>query len=678
MADTRKDRRAPIALKVRFKSATIDEFIEQYSVDISRGGIFIKSKTPMSVGTLLKFEFQLKDHSSLIHGVGRVVWNREASANSPPGMGIKFIKMDPESRALVDRMVQSRGEGPGRFEQGQTEGNAEESFFPAGSPSLPSPEDRTQVRHASEFLAAAAAEGDATHAKEEAERRAAEARRRGELLDRQRDTKRRPRLKKTLVGVGSEDQEATMPRAEAAVSPLESTETLIAATAVSGAAAAPTANPYASEPVSGAVPAGTPISGPVEAAAVSTAEESAAQPSATEASSSSSAGLAAPGETLDGEPTKIRVRPSFPDEEATEKSRPRAALPMPEAQAPDASESSKAGRTGMIAFVAILLGAIGVVAYLQLRPEEGAESGTQNARAEGEAESEPPTPDPDEQAPEAEENDELAATDPVEPTDESENEEVPVEVPTVSVRVVSTPSGAAIAIDGEAQGAAPITVGLPIGQSAHLTATLEGYLPSAMDVTATERQRPITLRLEQMPYVISVSSNPSGATVRAAGETVTTPAEIVLARAPRRAVDLTATQSGFRTARASVPLSEFREIGGRMVAAAAITLSRRPRSSGPSQRETDSEPASPAQGSESGSGASSESASSGESGSESAATDEESQASSGSESEGTDSGGSSGGAGDSSSAAEESPGGGNSGGASGGGDDDTPPNPFGD
>lgn len=57
MSDTRKDKRAPISLKVRFKSATVDEFIEQYSLDISRGGLFIKSKTPMSIGTLLKFEF---------------------------------------------------------------------------------------------------------------------------------------------------------------------------------------------------------------------------------------------------------------------------------------------------------------------------------------------------------------------------------------------------------------------------------------------------------------------------------------------------------------------------------------------------------------------------------------------------------------------------------------------
>ena len=149
MADTRKDKRAPISLKVRFKSATLDEFMEHYSHDISRGGIFIKSKNPMSVGTLLKFEFQLKDESRVIHGVGRVVWQREATDDHPPGMGIKFIKMDPESRSLVDETVQRRGNAPGRFEEGaDPKPKSSGGFFPSTTPEdeLPLPEDRTQVR----------------------------------------------------------------------------------------------------------------------------------------------------------------------------------------------------------------------------------------------------------------------------------------------------------------------------------------------------------------------------------------------------------------------------------------------------------------------------------------------------------------------------------------------------
>jgi uncharacterized protein (TIGR02266 family) len=118
MSDTRKDKRAPVSLKARFKSATVDEFIEHYCKDVSRGGIFIKSSQPMPVGTLLKFQFQLKDESQLIKGVGRVVWTRNedrAGADRPAGMGIKFIKMDNESRVMVDRIIAST-EGTGAFE----------------------------------------------------------------------------------------------------------------------------------------------------------------------------------------------------------------------------------------------------------------------------------------------------------------------------------------------------------------------------------------------------------------------------------------------------------------------------------------------------------------------------------------------------------------------------------
>ena len=129
MADTRKDKRAPVSLKVRFKSATVDEFIEHYCKDVSRGGIFIKSSQPMAIGTLLKFQFQLKDESSLIKGVGRVVWVRspeDAVADQPAGMGIKFIKMDNESRAMVDRIVDGQGmDASGAFDEGRATGAAE-------------------------------------------------------------------------------------------------------------------------------------------------------------------------------------------------------------------------------------------------------------------------------------------------------------------------------------------------------------------------------------------------------------------------------------------------------------------------------------------------------------------------------------------------------------------------
>jgi uncharacterized protein (TIGR02266 family) len=141
MNELRKDRRAPASLKVKYKSATVDEFVEQFGADVSRGGIFIKTKKPLDTGALLKFEFQLQGGVAIIGGVGRVAWRRpedKARPDLPAGMGIKFIKLDDSSRGVVERIEARHGIGS-RFDQTE---NAElaaplSSMPPSPSADLP-------------------------------------------------------------------------------------------------------------------------------------------------------------------------------------------------------------------------------------------------------------------------------------------------------------------------------------------------------------------------------------------------------------------------------------------------------------------------------------------------------------------------------------------------------------
>jgi uncharacterized protein (TIGR02266 family) len=105
---TRQAKRAPVTLKIKFKSATLDQFIERYSVDVSHGGIFIRTKDPLAVGTTLKFEFQLKDASPLIRGEGTVVWTREhdpSRTGVAPGMGVRFDRLPSESQQVLDKIL---------------------------------------------------------------------------------------------------------------------------------------------------------------------------------------------------------------------------------------------------------------------------------------------------------------------------------------------------------------------------------------------------------------------------------------------------------------------------------------------------------------------------------------------------------------------------------------------
>lgn len=119
MTEMRKDRRAPASLKVKYKSATVDDFIEQFGTDVSRGGIFIKTKKPLEAGALLKFEFQLQDGSAVLHGVGRVAWRRleqSARPDLPAGMGIKFFKLSDHSRVVVERIESRYAGNKSRYE----------------------------------------------------------------------------------------------------------------------------------------------------------------------------------------------------------------------------------------------------------------------------------------------------------------------------------------------------------------------------------------------------------------------------------------------------------------------------------------------------------------------------------------------------------------------------------
>src|ERR1700677_4048122 len=140
--DTRKDRRVKIvSLNVRYKSATVDEFIENHAHDVSRGGIYIKTGSPFPPGTLLKFEVRLASDQAVITGVGRVVWKRETANGTgerPAGMGVKFIKVDDSSKTVIDKLVNTRADAGKTYEaEVESPGKPSERPPPVAPPPRP-------------------------------------------------------------------------------------------------------------------------------------------------------------------------------------------------------------------------------------------------------------------------------------------------------------------------------------------------------------------------------------------------------------------------------------------------------------------------------------------------------------------------------------------------------------
>src|SRR5580692_5319140 len=129
--------RGPTNLRIKFRSASLEQFIERYAVDVSRGGIFIRTREPLPVDTRLRLEFQLQDSTPLLAGEGTVVWIREhdpARENVTPGMGVRFDKVTPETQPTLEKILaeKTRLEQAGVAAVGQPKGGGMAVRRPSG------------------------------------------------------------------------------------------------------------------------------------------------------------------------------------------------------------------------------------------------------------------------------------------------------------------------------------------------------------------------------------------------------------------------------------------------------------------------------------------------------------------------------------------------------------------
>lgn len=106
--EKRKHPRTPLSLLVQFRFNTFEDFLAEYSVNISPGGMYIKTDEPKEEGSIIYLQFSLKDGSRLIEGMGRVVRANPPGGPGEAGMGIEFINFDEESMALIYEICAAR------------------------------------------------------------------------------------------------------------------------------------------------------------------------------------------------------------------------------------------------------------------------------------------------------------------------------------------------------------------------------------------------------------------------------------------------------------------------------------------------------------------------------------------------------------------------------------------
>jgi uncharacterized protein (TIGR02266 family) len=101
-------RRQQARLTINKEFDSFDQFVREYVTNISRSGVFIKTASPLPVGSQVDLKFTVvMDGIETIEGEGEVVRVEQ----NPSGMGVVFRKLGRYSQRLVERLLTQHAEG---------------------------------------------------------------------------------------------------------------------------------------------------------------------------------------------------------------------------------------------------------------------------------------------------------------------------------------------------------------------------------------------------------------------------------------------------------------------------------------------------------------------------------------------------------------------------------------
>jgi uncharacterized protein (TIGR02266 family) len=103
--EKREHSRAVVKIEIDFKH-TID-FVTSYMLNISKGGLFIKTAWALPLDTIVFLRFTLPGDTKPIETEGKVVWcnPRKEKGYFPRGMGIKFLKLNSDDAEKIKKFV---------------------------------------------------------------------------------------------------------------------------------------------------------------------------------------------------------------------------------------------------------------------------------------------------------------------------------------------------------------------------------------------------------------------------------------------------------------------------------------------------------------------------------------------------------------------------------------------
>ncbi|HZA13373.1 MAG TPA: TIGR02266 family protein [Myxococcaceae bacterium] len=91
-----------VGLVVKLPFATREEVLAKYGSNVSRGGIYLRSRTVKPPGTAVTLELRLASGERLIHASARVEFTTGQAGSGVSGMGLRFLVVDPATQRFLE------------------------------------------------------------------------------------------------------------------------------------------------------------------------------------------------------------------------------------------------------------------------------------------------------------------------------------------------------------------------------------------------------------------------------------------------------------------------------------------------------------------------------------------------------------------------------------------------
>ena len=102
----RAHERVRLSLEVAYRST--GSFLVSYTVDLSRGGLFLETEQPRSVGSELELRLAIPGANDEVLLTGEVVWiQQEPAPGKPMGMGVRFTDLERSFGDVIDGLVKT-------------------------------------------------------------------------------------------------------------------------------------------------------------------------------------------------------------------------------------------------------------------------------------------------------------------------------------------------------------------------------------------------------------------------------------------------------------------------------------------------------------------------------------------------------------------------------------------